>query len=176
MKRYSKNICGPAIVAKFQSLFRKHPSIIGMKSHDPLKNPHPLDHHIIRLRSDCWEVDRKECAMSNIIHLAGRFSPPPSTLGCTVPRQGNDRAPIYRASPRGDANSSVPSREELRLWGLAAEKLTPHSFSSRAAWAWNVVLEISKSFTFFLICLFGGLVITGAALSPFIYLSFFRLH
>ena len=39
----------------------------------------------------------------------------------------------FRASPQRDANSSVLLREELRLWGLAAEKSTPHSFSSRAA-------------------------------------------
>lgn len=65
-----------------------------------------------------------------------------------------------------------PLRSVARLHG--PERKKDHaSFSSRAAWAWNVVLEISKSFTFFLICLFGGLVITGAALSPFIYWQFF---
>lgn len=56
-------------------------------------------------------------------------------------------------------HASFPSRAALKLAQLS-----------------NAMVEIAKSFTFFLICLFGGLVITGTALSPFIYLSFFRLH
>jgi len=71
----------------------------------------------------------------------------------------------FRASPREDANSSVLLREELRLWGLAAEKLTPHSFSPRAslklAQVADAVFDIAAG-------LFIALYIIFLLASPFI--------
>ena len=107
---------------------------------------------------------------SNIIHLAGRS---PSALATRLhgPECKKDHALINGLRPPYDL-SAVSSQIARSL----VEETTSRLLTSRTAWVWNVVLEISKSFTFFLICLFGGLVITGAVLSPFIYLSFFRLH
>jgi hypothetical protein len=103
--------------------------------------------------------------MGIVIQLAGAT---PSRLR---PRLHGPEARLtmhsLRPSPQRDANSSVLLGEELRSQGLAAEKTTSHL---------SPLLDEERRFLFHLVCLFGGLVITGITLSPFIYSSFFSLH
>ena len=101
--------------------------------------------------------------VSNVIQLAGAI---PSRLR---PRLHGPEARMtmhsFRASPQRDANSSVLLREELRLWGLAAEKSTPHSFSSRAALK---LTQIAQTVFDVAVGLFIALFILFLFASPFI--------
>lgn len=102
----------------------------------------------------------------NIIHLAGRILPPCHSVARS--RGKKDRAPFYRASSRLADNRSGLSLEELRLRGLAAETMTPRSFSTRAAFKFAQAADaVFNVFSGLFIAVFGILYF----LSPFIALG-----
>lgn len=115
--------------------------------------------------------------VSNVIQLAGH-----NPLRPVARLHGPEckKAPCINLTSMQTGNNLSPGLFASVVSGSCGEERPRTSFSSRSALKFaqlfNAMVEIAKSFTFFLICLFGGLVITGAALSPFIYLSFFRLH